>query len=486
MASVSVAEIHFYRTMSTFRLLTGTLQTAISAKIVLALFAILLIATNPFMGVVSFSEMNHQESYAQGAAQKKLEVTEPVNLSNNIKDSVYAQIASHEKNVYMVWQENDPDSQDKQGYSQYDNKRNYDILIKKSTDGGLTFGKQINLSNNRGFSEHPQIAVSGDTVHVAWIDNTLSKTKDVLYQKSTDGGATFSEVTNLSNGTDADSDNLEIAVAGNNVYAVWQETGLQIVDYQDLKDAGPTNNNSIVGTLSNSSISVRSSNDDGNTFKDTLTLSNNAFKSYPKVSAFENSAYVVWNVGIISADANSINSVRNNTDDGIFFARTLDEGSTFSDSKRLNKEVNSIGESQIASQGNNIYVVWGGNPDDKVVGDLIFTKSIDGGESFSNPLTLEEGNTLNVEVATVRDNTVYVAWQAHVSNNNEEILIKKSSDAGTTFFDGYLNISNNVGISECTSISVSDDNTVYLAWEDDTYGNHEILFAKSFQNIPMT
>ena len=93
---------------------------------------------------------------------------------------------------------------------------------------------------------------------------------------------------------------------------------------------------------------------------------------------------------------------------------------------------------------------------------------------------------MNVEVATVRDNTVYVAWQAHVSNNNEEILIKKSSDAGTTFPDGYLNISNNVGISECTSISVSDDNTVYLAWEDDTYGNHEILFAKSFQNIPMT
>ncbi len=141
--------------------------------------------------------------------------------------------------------------------------------------------------------------------------------------------------------------------------------------------------------------------------------------------------------------------------------------------------MNSIGESQIASHGNNVYVVWGGNPDDRVVGDLFFTKSTNNGKSFSVPVTLEDGNTLNVEVATHRDNTVYVAWQAHSSDKNEEILIKKSSDAGAIFSDEYQNISNSVGISECTSISVSDDNTLYLAWEDDTNGNHEIFFAKS-------
>ena len=124
-------------------------------------------------------------------------------------------------------------------------------------------------------------------------------------------------------------------------------------------------------------------------------------------------------------------------------------------------------------------MVWGGNPDDKVVGDLIFTKSIDNGNNFSNPSTLEKGNTLNVEVTTDGDSTVYVAWQSPISHNNEDILIMKSSDAGASFEDTYQNISNNVGISECTSISVSGGNTVYLAWEDDTYSNHEILFAKS-------
>ena len=53
-----------------------------------------------------------------GAGQK-LDFTKPVNLSNNTRDSVYAQIASHGKNVYVVWEEDDPDSQAKQSLSQY-------------------------------------------------------------------------------------------------------------------------------------------------------------------------------------------------------------------------------------------------------------------------------------------------------------------------------------------------------------------------------
>jgi hypothetical protein len=74
---------------------------------------------------------------------------------------------------------------------------------------------------------------------------------------------------------------------------------------------------------------------------------------------------------------------------------------------------------------------------------------------------------------------VYIAWQALLSDGNEEILFKKSSDNGDTFTNINENISKNEGISECTSIAVSENNNVYVAWEDYTYGNHEILFSKS-------
>lgn len=472
--------------------------------------AVMLLAVNIIVSVVSFTTCtNCQQVYAQSIDDantndddddnnnNSMSFTEPINLSNNTRDSVYSQIASYGNNVYMVWQENNPDPSDLNSNAndnniQYNNNyRNYDVYIKKSTDGGLTFGKEINLSKNPGFSEHPQIAISGNNVYIAWIDDTSSsssstttKNQEILFRKSIDGGNTFDKIINLSNSSNADSYNLEITAAGNNVYVVWQETTLPNAYAYDISSSGSgvnADNNSDRSSISskeNSSILFRASTDDGNTFKKVKSLSNNAFKSYPKIAAFENSAYVVWNVGIIG-DSNREDNNANNINTGIFFTKSFDSGNSFSDTIKLNSNRNSIGESQIAAYGNNVYVVWGGNPDDKVVGDIFFVKSTDNGNRFAKALSLGEENSLNVEIISGRNNNVYIAWQALLSDGNEEILFKKSSDNGDTFTNINENISKNEGISECTSIAVSENNNVYVAWEDYTYGNHEILFSKS-------
>ena len=96
------------------------------------------------------------------------------NLTNNPMDSVYGQVAAWNNNVYMLWEESMPS-----GY------RNYDIFIKSSTDNGTTFGAPINLSNNSGFSEHPQIAAYRNNVYAIWADDT-SGNRDVLFTKSED------------------------------------------------------------------------------------------------------------------------------------------------------------------------------------------------------------------------------------------------------------------------------------------------------------
>ena len=474
--------------------------------------AVMLLAVNIIVSVVSFTTYtNYQQVYAQSIDDansndddddnnnNSLSFIEPINLTNNTRDSVYAQIASHGDNVYMVWQENNPDPLDRNNNVnnniQYNNNdyRNYDIYIKKSSDGGLTFSKEINLSNNPGFSEHPQIAVSGNNVYVAWIDNASSsssssttKNQEIYFRKSIDGGNTFDRIINLSNSSNADSYNLEITAAGNNVYAVWQDTTLPTADVETGSSGGGggdinADNNSdrsSISTDETSSILFRASTDDGNTFKKIKSLSNSAFKSYPKIAAFENSAYVVWNVGIIG-DSNSEDNNANNINNGIFFTKSFDSGNSFSDTIKLNSDQNSIGESQIAAYENNVYVVWGGNPDDKVVGNIFFVKSTDNGNRFANAVSLTEKNSLNVEVISDENNNVYIAWQALLSDGNEEILFKKSSDNGASFTNIHENISENEGISECTSISVSENNNVYVAWEDFTYGNHEILFSKS-------
>jgi hypothetical protein len=39
-------------------------------------------------------------------------------------------------------------------------------------DNGTSFGTPINLSNNAGSSQQPQIVISGNNVYVTWFDDT--------------------------------------------------------------------------------------------------------------------------------------------------------------------------------------------------------------------------------------------------------------------------------------------------------------------------
>src|SRR5215216_6887806 len=136
------------------------------------------------------------------------------NITNNSKDSVYAQIVANANNVYVVWQES---------VTQNSYENNYDIYFKKSDDNGNTFSKPINLSNNSGFSEHPQIAVTKNgIIFIVWADNTNSNNTEIMFTKSEDNGTTFSKPTNLSNSLQ-NSNNQEISAFNENVYVVWQD-----------------------------------------------------------------------------------------------------------------------------------------------------------------------------------------------------------------------------------------------------------------------
>src|SRR5919106_3141446 len=421
-----------------------------------------------FIVMSSISDYDGYVQTSYSSAANSLRFSKPVNLTNNFRDSVYAQVASQGNNVYMVWQENPPSP-----ISESTNTINYDIFMKKSIDGGLTFGKEINLSNNPGFSEHPQIAASGNNVYIVWIDNSpmgssdTSENRKILLRKSLDHGNTFDETSILSsNNNNVDSINQELTATGNNVYVVWQDAPLAAA-YDTHIDSG--------GHVS--SIMFTSSENSGESFIKPKSLSNDAYKSYPKVGAYGDGVYVVWNIGIINktSDGKSQYGMGPN---GVFLSRSSDNGINFSNPLKLNADLQSVGESQVATNGKNVYVVWGGNPDEKVSGNLYYTRSVDNGSTFSTPQSLTDKNTLNVEVAA-DSNNAYIAWQGVLPDGNEEIFVKESVDAGDTFTMTNENISRNKSISECTSISISQESkVVYLAWEDSPNNNHEILFHK--------
>jgi hypothetical protein len=57
------------------------------------------------------------------------------------------------------------------------------------------------------------IATSGDNVYITWWSNKTGNF-EVMFRASTDNGATFGDKINLSNTTEADSDDAEMAASG--------------------------------------------------------------------------------------------------------------------------------------------------------------------------------------------------------------------------------------------------------------------------------
>ena len=72
-----------------------------------------------------------------------------------------------------------------------------------------------------GVSRAP-ITTSGENVYITWWTNKTGN-EEVMFRASTDNGATFGDKINLSNTTEADSDDAEIAASGANVYVTWWE-----------------------------------------------------------------------------------------------------------------------------------------------------------------------------------------------------------------------------------------------------------------------
>jgi hypothetical protein len=121
-----------------------------------------------------------------------------------------------------------------------DRNGNYDVYYKNSTDGGLTWGAETQLTNNPAGQSDPCLSVSGSVVHVVWHDNRFSSNEyEIFYKRSTDGGMTWGIDTRLTNDPN-DSGYPTIASSGSNVHVVWEDNrdGNYEIYYKQSADAG--------------------------------------------------------------------------------------------------------------------------------------------------------------------------------------------------------------------------------------------------------
>ena len=112
-------------------------------------------------------------------------------------------------NIHIVWQDETPG--------------NYEIYYKRSEDGGTTWSPAQRITWTSGDSRNPAMAIdSGDTIHVAWDDDTPGAS-EVYYKNSADGGTTWSASQRLT-WTSGTSNHPAMAIdSSDTLHLVWHD-----------------------------------------------------------------------------------------------------------------------------------------------------------------------------------------------------------------------------------------------------------------------
>jgi ribosomal protein L35AE/L33A len=136
--------------------------------------------------------------------------------------------ADASNNVYAAW---------------YDNTYgNDEILYKKSTDGGATWGGITRITWNGGSSVMPYLAVNSSSgVHLIWNDNS-SGNDEILYKSSGDSGATWGVIQRMTWNGGASLKPVVAADSSNNVHISWCDNtpGDYEIYYKQSTDGGVT------------------------------------------------------------------------------------------------------------------------------------------------------------------------------------------------------------------------------------------------------
>jgi hypothetical protein len=141
---------------------------------------------------------------------------EQVRLTQDTGNSINTSVSSLANDVHVVWQDN--------------RNGNDEIYYKRSTDGGLTWGADVRLTNNSFKSSFPSVVTMGKTIIVVWSD-LREGNAEIFGLRSVDNGDTWSEDFRLTN-SPRESLMPKIAMEGAFAFLTWHELSDVAVNWE--------------------------------------------------------------------------------------------------------------------------------------------------------------------------------------------------------------------------------------------------------------
>ena len=299
-------------------------------------------------------------------------------LTWNSGYSYYPHMAVDSYNhVHVVWYDDTPP--------------NWVIMYKKSTDGGATWKalKWLTWTNGDLASSDPTIAVdSNDILHLVWEEDNYPYFRDLMYKKSTDGGANWSAKKRLTWNSGASTSPYLIVDSNDYLHVVWQDQAQTAGEYE---------------------IYYKNSQDGGMTWSVPKRLTWNADASWnPKIAAGPgNELFVCWE--------NSLSGLFE-----VFVMKSTNSGASWSALKRLTwNSVQSRFPFIAVDSSSNPYIVW--EQGTYCDFDIYYKQSADGGGSWSmsTRLTWTSLWTVNSVLAIDSNDDLHLVWISNITGNYE-------------------------------------------------------------------
>jgi len=272
------------------------------------------------------------------------------------------------------------------------------------------------------------------------IDVAFDTGQGIAVRRSTDNGATFSDPVIALQESEF-TDEFQFLLDGGNVFYIFAAS-----------------------TPSGSGTMATLATGDGQTFTSTPISSNGLF---PQISVTPDGTIDVLWLDIGTNDLHEFHS--------------KDRGKTFSTDRILwtAGTNSSVDISTVAGTQGQIYVFWDSEADTTC--NLLFTTSLDEGNTFAQPLTIspnDAGCYVNPTPKVDAKGNLNIAW----TGNGSSVLFSRSTDQGQTFSTPAFAIQNGVEVN-ALDFAIGPNDEVDLVYDASAIGdNFDVFFTQSLDN----
>ncbi len=334
-----------------------------------------------------------------------------------------------------------------------------EISYRRSEDYGLTWTPERLITNISagGVCDGPNVAVTGNTVHVVFESERESPDFEVWYMRSDDNGNTWTEEIQLSDDDIAGSLIASVAAAGDDVYVLWADERHNFIR----------------------EIYFKRSTDGGNTWTADrrLTFHQDGTTSKPALIITPDKLHLVYNEHTGGSPS---------TMEPMYMYST-DKGDNWSEPLMLSQDqsMHSIfyGPGGFDVDGDTIHVVW----DDNRFwdgGEIYYRRSTDAGLSWEPEvrITYDLDNSQMQPYVSAKDDFVQIFWQdaRDKPGNIRNIYSVNSTDGGASWNEDYRVTHQPWPVSSWIRRSgYDDDGYTHIIYIDNRTGTRHLYYKRS-------